>query len=281
MRLSSLWPSKRFLKVLVAVLLLWGIIYTGLVIAFQPSHDRDWELGQEILPRILFEEDGLVNIEGFRNFDWQDDGSAIPKYETRSFNINALDSVDVLISHFDDFEGLAHIFLSFGFSNGEQAVVSFETRREVGEDFSPILGVLRQFEIIYVIGSEEDIVGLRTDVRGERVYLYPTKASPEQATALFRALAADINSVYEQPRIYNTLTRNCTNEITRRVEDIADVHFPFSWKTVLPGYFDEILYDLKIIESEASFEEVKTQHEINNEIVNRRLETYSADLRSK
>jgi hypothetical protein len=271
---------RRLLKVLFGVLLFWAFFHLVLVILFQPSHEREWELGQEMLPHILFEDDDLVTINSFRNFDWQDDGSAFTQYETRSFSLNDMDSVDVLISHFDDFEGLAHIFLSFGLTTGEQMVVSFETRREVGEEFSPVLGMLRQFEIIYVVGSEEDIVGLRTDVRGERVYLYPTKASPEQAKELFRILAKDINSVYEQPRIYNTLTNNCTNEITRRVEDVTEVRFPLSWKTALPGYFDEILYELNVIDSDASFEVIKARHEINNNLVNRHKETYTFDLRN-
>jgi hypothetical protein len=63
--------------------------------------------------------------------------AAQTRYETRTFDLAKLEGVDVFISHFDDFEGLAHIFLSFGFSDGEQVVVSLETRREADEEFSP------------------------------------------------------------------------------------------------------------------------------------------------
>jgi hypothetical protein len=267
-------------KIFAGMILFFVLFYLTLVIIFQPSHNRIWELGQEKLPHIIFGKNGLITIDDFRNFDWQIDGTAVPKYEIRTFNMDDLNSVDVFISHFDEFEGLAHIFLSFGFITGEHIVVSFETRREVGEEFSPLLGILRQFEIIYVVGSEEDIVGLRTDIRNERVYLYPTKASPEQAKSLFKTLATDINAVYEKPRIYNTLTHNCTNEITRRVEEIADVSFPFSWKTVLPGYFDEILYNLNIIDSSVDFEEVKKRHEINNDLVDLHNITFCEDIRN-
>ena len=153
---------------------------------------------------------------------------------------------------------MAHIFLSFGFANNEYVVVSLETRREIGETFSPILGILRQFEIIYVVGSEEDIIGVRTDVReNERVYLYPTIATPEKARALFMALAKDINETYTKPKMYNTLLNNCTNGITRRVEDIADINFPLlgklSYLVTLTRYF----YEMNLIESSESFDQIK------------------------
>ncbi len=265
----------KFLKyTAIAVLIFWLF----LIILFRPSHDRDWELGQEKLPHIEFS-DGKIIVKNFRNFDWLKEGEAVTNYETRIFNEDDLNSVDVFISHFSDFEGLAHIFISFGFKDNEHLVVSLETRREKNEEFSPLLGILRQYEIIYVVGSESDIVGLRTDVRRERVYLYDTKATPKQARDLFKVLAVDINDVYNKPRIYNTLTNNCTNGITRRVEDVTDIDFPLSWKTILPGYFDEVLYKMKIIDTSSDFTEVKNRHLIDNDKVDKNSPDYSLELR--
>jgi hypothetical protein len=201
------------------------------------------------------------------------------QYETRSFDLDQMSGVDVIISHFDDFEGLAHIFLSFGFTDGNQVVVSLETRRESDESFSPLLGILRQYEMIYVVGSEKDVVGVRTGHRDERVYLYPTKATPEQARRLFDLLAVKINDVYNAPTMYNTLTNNCTNELTRSVEEMSDIDFPLTWKTILPGYFDEVLYDLELIDGEGTFSAVKDRHLIDNTQVDVTSETYRADLR--
>lgn len=262
-----------------ALLAFFVISFSVVTVLFQPSHDRDWEFGQEKLPHVTIQEDKEVIIENFRNFEWKDDGTAEARYETREFDFESLKTVDVFISHFDDFEGLAHIFLSFGFAENEHVVVSLETRREKGEEFSPLLGILRQLEIIYIVGSEEDIVGLRTDIRNERVYVYPTKATQDQAQKLFTLLVQDINAVYEKARMYNTLTHNCTNELSRRVEDMTELDFPFTWKTVLPGYFDEILYDLNIIDSSCTFAESKEKHLIDNISVNRYSASFQKDLR--
>ncbi len=266
----------RIIKIIIGVVLVGWII---LAVVFRPSHNRDWEVGQEELPKIEIE-NGKVIIENFRNFDWKTEKEVNKKYEKRIFNLNDLERTDVFISHFDDFEGLAHIFLSFGFSNGEQIVISMESRREKDEEFSPLLGILRQFEIIYVVGSEEDIVGLRTDLRKERVYLYPTVVSPEKSQEFFLEIAKEINSIYQKPKIYNTLACNCTNEITRKAEAISEIKFPLTWKTILPGYFDEVLSDMGLLKTDKNFSEIKNQSLINNDLVNRYDYDYKEKLRT-
>lgn len=248
------------------------------VLAPEPSHDRTWELGQEELPRLTIEGDRL-RVDHFRNFHWTGETTADGRYETRHYDLRTLMSLDVFISHFDDFEGLAHIFLSFGFTDGEQLVVSLESRREVGEEFSPLRGLFRQYEIIYVVGSESDIVGVRTGPRAERVYRYPTVATAVQTRALLEALGRDINAVSDAPRFYHTLFHNCTNELTRRVEDISSARFPFTWKTLLPGYFDAVLYDMGLIPASGDFEATKAIYQIDNAAVDPTSESYSRDLR--
>lgn len=235
-----------------------GLVFAGSVVVIgslvfvlsrHPSHERAWEVGQERLPRAYVEGDRLT-IDHFRDFVWRLEAgqeTADDHYVTRTFDLAALQGVDVFISHFSDFEGLAHIFLSFTFATGDPLVISVETRREVGETYSPFLGMLRQYELIYIAGSERDLVGLRTSLRGERVYRYPTVASPEVARSLLLALVADIQAIERKPAFYHTVLANCTNLVTRRVEDISPVAFPFTWKTLLPGYFDTVLVGLGLI----------------------------------
>lgn len=269
---------KKILKASVVAIALCVVMYLVPVVSFRPSHDRDWELGQERLPHFNFEGNQLT-IENFRNFDWKGEGIANVRYETRVFDLRDIHSVDVFISHFDTFEGLAHIFLSFGFADGQHVVISLETRREVGETFSPLLGIFRQFEVIYIVGSEQDIVGLRTDIRDERVYLYRTIASPAQAQELLRKLAEDVNTISQRPQMYNTLTNNCTNALTRRVEDISTMKFPLTWKTLLPGYFDEVLFGMGLIVPAGDFQETKGRSLIDNIRVHRQSPRYESDLR--
>lgn len=250
----------------------------ALTVLFVPSHNRIWEAGHETLPHISLT-DSQITIDNYRHFIWTGALEATPRYEKRELSLSDITGIDVFISHFSDFEGMAHIFLSFTVASSTPVVVSLESRREVGEKFSPLFGVLRQFEIIYVVGDEQDLVGVRTEHRDERVYLYPTKATKEQAQRLFTLLASEINTVYKTPQMYNTLTRNCTNQITRQIEKMSELNFPFTWKTVLPGYFDEVLYEMGTLKTSGSFTETKAAHLIDNTSTNPEDSTYSQDIR--
>jgi len=265
-------------RITFVVFILIAAASVALILLVHPSHDRSWELGQGKLPQFTIEGDRL-RVDQFRNFRWTGPMDAEERSETRTYDLRALRTLDVFISHFDDFEGLAHIFLSFGFADGEQLVISIESRREVGEVFSPLKGLFRQYEIMYVVGSEADIVGVRTGYRGERVYRYPTVATTEETRSLLLTLGEDINAVAQEPRFYNTLTRNCTNELTRRVEDISAAQFPLTWKTLLPGYFDEVLYQMKLIPASGNFEETKEIYRVDNASVDPMSEDYSRALR--
>jgi len=267
--------NKRWIIIAAGIILLLGI----LLFLTRPQQEREWESGQEVLPRILIEE-SQVRIEGVRDFEYAEDGSVTKKYSIKEFSLEDVISIDVIISHFSDFEGLAHIFLSFPIGAGEYINISVETRRETDEEFSPLLGMLRQYEIIYVIGMERDILGVRTDIRGERVYLYPTVATPEQSRELFMALAEEINDLYDGPKMYNTVFNNCTNAITKKVEPIADVKFPLTYKMLLPGYVDEILYDMALIDTNGTFEEVKEKHLVKANGVDRNDAKYSVEIRN-
>lgn len=276
---SRLRSALRILfRVLGVVLLLLVLVATTIILVRTPSHDREWEVGQEQLPRVVFAGDEFT-IENLRDFRWAGPFEAETNYTKDSFTLSEMDSVDVIISHFSEFEGLAHIFLSFGFTDGRHVSLSLETRREKGEKFSPYLGLLDQFEIIYVLATDRDLVGLRTGHRNERVYIYPTVATPEQAQELFVRLAGNVNDVYAKPTMYNTLFRNCTNEITRQVEEMSTIDFPLTYKSILPGYFDQVLYEVAVVDNTIPYEEMRSASLVNNELVDEEAEDFAIHVR--
>ncbi|MFZ2153900.1 MAG: DUF4105 domain-containing protein [Candidatus Moraniibacteriota bacterium] len=269
--------SKNKIAMVIIILIL--ILLSALVLLKKPSHERDWELGQEKLAQIEIK-DSRVVINNFRDFTWRKEGVAEINYSQENFNLDKIQGVDVAISHFAEFEGMAHAFIVFRFSDNRNVAVSVETRREKGEKFSPWLGLFREFEIIYVVGSEKDMLGLRTDIRQERVYLYPTVADSKAAKMLFFAIARDINNIYSEPTFYNTLFNNCTNAITKRVAEVFEIKFPITYKTLFPGFMDEILYQMKLIPTDKSFLELKNYYQIDNNKVDSRSDDYWRQLRT-
>jgi hypothetical protein len=58
-------------------------------------------------------------------------------------------------------EAVAHVFVSFGFSDGQHVAISVEGHRLKGRPCGVISSMFRQFQLIYIIGDERDVVGLR------------------------------------------------------------------------------------------------------------------------
>ena len=171
-----------------------------------------------------------------------------------------------IVEPFDDWKGPAHTLLSFGFegeSGVEYVAISVEIRKEEGEEFSPWRGLVREYELMYVIGSEDDVIKVRTNFRKDDTYLYPIATDKEKMQWLFLSMLERANELKEQPEFYNTLTSTCTTNIVDHVNDMVEGRIPFSYKVLLPGYSDELAYDLGLIDTDLSFEEAQDKFRID------------------
>lgn len=255
---------RIFGLVTVVTVILW--------LSVHPSNNRDWSLDQAILPYAEIN-NNLVTIRNVRNFTYASTTSYTPAYYDKTYNLNTIKSVDYFVEPFSEWEGSAHTFLSFGFEDNSYVSISIEIRKEKGESFSALKGLFKQYEIMYVVGDERDIVKLRTNYRKDKVYMYPIKISKEKSQALFLSMIQDVNSLYEQPRFYNTLTSTCTSEIAKHVNVISPKKIPLSFKVLFPGYSDRLVYDLGLIDTVLPFEEIRAKYSINE-----KAEKYADDL---
>jgi len=64
--------------------------------------------------------------------------------------------------------GAAHTFVSFGFKSGDFLAISIEIRKEKGESFSAWRGLLKRYELMYVIADERDVIKLRAAIKTTR-----------------------------------------------------------------------------------------------------------------
>ncbi len=153
--------------------------------------------------------------------------------------------------------------MSWQFENAPPLAISIETRKRKGQDYSALKGFFRQYEIIYVVADEQDVVGLRTNHRGEQVYLYRLKLTPTQARGLLLDYIDSINRLVERPQFYNALVDNCTTSIRRHVELVEPGTPPFDWRLLANGYLDRRLYDHHIVDTHLPFDELRTLSHIN------------------
>lgn len=237
------------------------IMLTGCKV-WRPSNDRIWSPDQAVLPYA--EIDGnLVTVHNIRNCKYRSETDYTVDHYDRTFDLNELETVDFIVVPFAEAPQLAHTMLSFGFAGRDYLACSVEIRKELGETYSPIMGMLRQYELMYVLGDERDLVLLRTNHRLSEVYLYRSRATPQQARDLFLDVLARVNKLYEEPEFYNALTNNCTTNIVQHVNRLAPGRVPYALPVLLPGYSDRYAYDLGLLDTDTSFEETRARAKIN------------------
>ena len=171
----ALWITRRprmrwiFAGLYLVVLVGWSFIH--------PSHDREWRQDVAVMPRATIDGD-RVRITGVRNFDYRGRDDFTVRYEEREVSLSHLTGLDFFISYWMP-GPVGHTFVSFIFDNAPPLNISIETRPEVHEGFDPLASLFKKYELIYVVGEERDIVGVRTNFRNEDVYVYRLRVPVE------------------------------------------------------------------------------------------------------
>jgi len=251
---------RRILFVGTAVLLV--VFLLSQVLGPRPSNHRDWMPDQERLPRIELE-GRRVRVHNLRHAHYRSTSDYDVAWEERTYDPDRLRSAWFAVEPFAGWKGRAHTLMSFGFEGNDYLAVSVEIRKEKGEEFSPWKGLVRQYEIMYVLGDERDLIQLRTNHRRDRVYLYPVRAPRERIEQMLVGMLRRANHLAEEPEFYNTFTSSCTTNIVRHVNELVPGRVPWSYKVVLPGYSDELAYDLGLIDTDLPFEEAQRHFRID------------------
>lgn len=245
----------------------WFLIFILLLILIylipQPSHERDWTIDQKILPYA--EIDGnLVKIYNVRNFNYRSVTDYDPAYYDAVYDLDKIKNMYYIVEPFGDWEGAAHTFFSFEFEDDQFVSISVEIRKEQGEDFSALKGLFKQYELMYVIGDEKDLVKLRANYRNDPVYVYPANTSKDKMKILFLSMIDRANSLKDQAEFYNTFTSTCTTNLASHINKVAPGRVPFSLRLLAPGYSDQLAYELDLIQKQGGFEQTKAYYHIND-----------------
>jgi hypothetical protein len=183
------------------------------------------------------------------------------RYEEREVELSHLTGLDFFVSYWS--EGLVgHTFLSFIFDNAPPLSISIETRPEVGEGFNPIASLFKQFELIYVVGDERDLVRVRTNYRKETVYLYRLNSSPDDVRGLLMVYLKRINELADRPEFYHLLSNSCTINIIRYM-NAAGRAGRFDIRHLLNGMIDSYLYHSGRVDTTLPFDELRRRSRIN------------------
>jgi hypothetical protein len=239
----------------------WFVLVLGWWLTLTPSNEGDWQPEVAQLPWAEIDGD-IVTLHNVRNFEYRSETDSTPRWETRTVRLSQITGIDMAINYWGS-PWMAHPIVSFQFADAPPICFSIETRKKVGQSYSAIGGLYRQFSLIFIAADERDVIRVRTDYRkGEDVYLYRTTLTGDQARERFNQYLQSINTLREKPRWYNAITTNCTTAI--RHQHPSNEQAPWNWRMLLNGKMDELLYDLKMIETGGlPFAELKKRVHIN------------------
>jgi hypothetical protein len=179
-----------------------------------------------------------LTLSHVRDFAWRSDYDAVERWEERSYDLAWLRHLDLFLSTWDD-SGIAHMIMSFGFADGRWLAWSVEVKRLRNSVYSPIAAAFKENAIAFVAADERDVIGVRTNFRGENVSRYRLNLRRETIRAVLLEFVEQANSVAREPRFYNSLTTNCTTAVVAMMR-ATGATLPLDWRlllnTRLPDY---------------------------------------------
>lgn len=237
---GSIWAAA------IIILLIWYINDPA-------KNNRDWA-PEYAIPTKVSINGQTITIQNIRNFSYRSETEAIPAYYNATFQLDQLETVELVSSYWSG-NAIAHNLLTFGFHDGRHIAISIETRRQRRFSYSTIAGFFHYYELFYVVADERDLIGIRTDIRHERVYLYRLHGTLSTKDALLLSYLHKIQKLEAHPEWYNTITDNCTTGILARGR--GDSNVPLNWRILLSGYAAEYAYRINLLNHSMSFPELQ------------------------
>jgi hypothetical protein len=258
--LAVIFVRGKFFKI-AAVFVGFGAVVAWWL-TLSPSNDEKWQ--PDVAETAWAEINGDdVTIHNVRNCDYRTEHDFDVHWEARTFQLSKMQGMDLAIMYWGS-PYMAHPIVSFRFADALPICFSIETRKAVGQDYSAVRGLYRQYTLIYVVADERDSIRVRTNYReGEDVYFYRTIASPDQARERFVEYLNTVNRLHDHPRWYNAITTNCTTSI--RTQRPNGLRAPWDWRILINGKADEMLYERHLIATGGlPFAELKKRSRIND-----------------
>lgn len=252
--------NRSSLLVLVCCLAVLAWWYTLL-----PDNNRDWLPEVARLPGATID-GSKVTVTNVRNFAYRSENDFDENWETRNLDLDQLVGADLFLNFWGP-EHIAHTILSWRFADGNHIAVSIETRKEAHEEYSATRGFFRQFEVYYVVADERDLIRLRTDHRGEDVYLYKLGFPLDDARAMLLDYLREINRLREKPRWYNALTHNCTTAIRYHSKHVG-ADGPLDWRMFANGHLPELGYERGVLDQSLPLEQLRQASYISEKAKN-------------
>ncbi len=229
----------------------------------KPTNSGPWQADVDRPAWFEMHGDQMI-IHNLRNCDYRTETDYSNCWSDREVNLSDLRGVDLFFTTWG-VRWIGHPILSFQFGDDQHVAFSIEARYKPGQAYSAILGFFRQYELIFVVADERDVIRLRTNFRkDEEVFLYRARMGPESARAIFLTYVDYLNQLKDHPEWYNALTRNCTTTLDKQISSEVAKPQPWNYQFLVNGTLDELLYDRgRLVTDGLAFKDLKSGAHIN------------------
>ncbi len=222
----------------------------------KPSLSRDWDDDVRVLAGVEMEGQGLVRLTDIRDWSYTQESVVSKRYFEAAFDPEHIVDVWMYEQELAGAGLIAHTFLVFELAEpaGPKRYIglSVETRRELGEEYSLIGGVLRSFEVTHIWATESDLVTRRVVHLDYPLNRFRLEIPKEYRSRIFVKFARETQALATTPRWYNTVTNNCTSSLIRYVNDSEPNAIPLHYSYVATGRVDDYLMSLGYLDAKSS-----------------------------
>ena len=240
---------------------LFAGVLTAAHCGLRPRADRSWVASQVNAGWGSIADNQVVTLHNVRRFRYQSAGiAAAEQWGTEKVDTANLIGADFILTRFGSMTAPGHVMVSFAFTSKlnptaiKRIVISAEIRKEIGEAFSAIKGMFRNYEIIYVFGDELDLIKLRTNIHKDKTYLFPIHADIKQIRAYFLRMVERAGRLRAQPEFYHTLLNSCSTSLAKHLADVSAHKLARHIRVMLPGHSPKLLSKLGLTDFDAAKE---------------------------
>jgi hypothetical protein len=105
--------------------------------------------------------------------------------------------------------------------------------------------LFRRYELAYMVETETDAIGYRTNVLNHPVYLFDLRLTGQNLRNLFEDVARRESQLAREPEFYHTLFNSVESNVTRHLKKVANS--PVSGPLLFPSNGDRMAFNMKLL----------------------------------
>jgi len=208
--------------------------------------DIRWQRSWERVADPRRQPDGSILLRDVRDFRYRTEKDFDVRYTELRLLPDDISSIDVAFSHWDDLEVIAHTMIGLNFRGGKTVVISLETRLPDKMDQNALDGFYRHYALAMLAGTPRDLYGLRTDHRGETLYVYRLDLNNDNIRTIASSLLNRAEKLHRKQEFYNSLVTNCTTGLLPMLPGARGLFFG-DIRLITNGFGDKMLFEKELL----------------------------------